>query len=128
MREASERRMKREGRSAGAAARNAAARVVRFYERGEARGENLFAPLFAGEPTIEPYRRYGSVDDAATGAHYFYHAHPPSARIRGEHGHFHVFLRPEGAGAGEGPLVQLVAISVSARGLPVALFTTPANW
>ncbi|HEU4406665.1 MAG TPA: hypothetical protein VFS43_15465 [Polyangiaceae bacterium] len=112
----------------GATVRSAAARVLRCYEHSAARGENLCAPLFAGEPTIEPYRHYGSVDDVATGARYFYHAHPPSARIRGEHGHFHVFLRPGRDEPGGPRLVQLVSISVNARGLPVALFTTPSNW
>jgi uncharacterized protein DUF6969 len=115
-------------RAKGGAVRDAAARVLRCYERSAARGENLCAPLFAAEPTIEPYRHYGAVADAATGASYFYHAHPPSARIRGEHGHFHVFLRPKQAEPGEPGLVQLVSISVNARGLPVALFTTPSNW
>jgi hypothetical protein len=115
-------------RGAGAAARRAAARVLRCYDRAAARGENLCAPLFAAEPTIEPYRHYGSVDDDATGAAYFYHAHPPPARIRGEHGHFHVFVRPPHPEPGEPRLVQLIAISVDACGLPVALFTTPANW
>jgi hypothetical protein len=120
---------RRSGPELGAGAvRDAAARVLRCYERSAARGENLCAPLFAGEPAIESYRHYGSVADDATGASYFYHAHPPSERVRGEHGHFHVFIRPPQAEPGEPGLVQLIAISVNARGLPVALFTTPSNW
>src|SRR5688500_2776312 len=100
------------------AVRDAAARVLRCYQRAADRGENLCSGLFGGEEAIEAYRPYGLVFDATTGAKYFYHAHPASPvseRIRGEHGHFHLFIRPAPRAPGEPRLVQLISISVDPR-------------
>lgn len=49
---------------------------------------------------------------------FYYHAHP-DARVQGEHGHFHIFRRD-----GLGHLMHLVALSLDARGNPLAWFTT----
>ena len=69
---------------------------------------------------------------------YFYHCHPPAERGIDEHGHFHLFIPKKAIGkpARSQPLsipvdltgpradvVHLAALSISAEGLPVELFT-----
>ena len=76
----------------------------------------------------------GDVYDRASHSQFYYHAHR-----QGEHGHFHTFLRERGMPDGTLPVPQsemdymtqrddrlshLIAISMDARGLPIALFTT----
>lgn len=75
--------------------------------------------------------------DPATGARWFYHAHPTGERDAGEHGHFHLFfardvLERAGAAAIAGPpggvssgadVVHLFAIAIDTDGLPTRLFT-----
>ncbi|MEQ8696486.1 MAG: hypothetical protein RLT05_07995 [Bauldia litoralis] len=79
----------------------------------------------------------GDVYDPVTRSQYYYHAHPESEE-RGEHGHFHTFLRGAGMPAGVQPatsrhlkpppgdesLCHLIAISMDHYGNPQALFTT----
>ena len=61
----------------------------------------------------------GGVYDPASGAQWFYHCHDDSAEY-GEHGHFHCFVRPDGA---ESEPVHLIAIGVDGHGKPLRLFT-----
>lgn len=68
----------------------------------------------------------GDVFDPQSGAQWFYHCHgadpaaaDPTAPA-GEHGHFHCFVRPNGAG---GPIHHLAAIGVDAHGRILRLFT-----
>ena len=68
----------------------------------------------------------GDVFDPQSGAQWFYHCHAadpeaadPSAPA-GEHGHFHCFVRPHGAG---GPIHHLAAVGVDAHGRILRLFT-----
>lgn len=76
----------------------------------------------------------GDVYDHETHGQYYYHAHR-----NGEHGHFHLFLRPKGMPMGLKPkaledykepkvpndaLSHLIAISMDAYGLAQGLFTT----
>jgi len=64
--------------------------------------------------------------DPHSGWRFYYHAHPPAQRLNSEHGHFHVFAPPptvHGATV-SASVSHLVAISVTARGLPLRLFTT----
>jgi len=80
----------------------------------------------------------GDVYDFASGAQYYYHAHPKEERPV-EHGHFHTFLRPRGMPKGIKPalvrgyvapedandaLSHLVAVAMSDKGQPFQLFTT----
>lgn len=76
---------------------------------------------------IRTWQHYppGDVFDPQSGAQWFYHCHAadpvadPSAPA-GEHGHFHCFVRPEGA---NGPIHHLAAIGVDAHGKILRLFT-----
>lgn len=78
----------------------------------------------------------GDIVSPSTGARAFYHAHPNGGADDDEHGHFHFFLpvraMPADAICLRGPLerlpgaddvVHIVAMAISVRGLPSALFT-----
>ena len=80
----------------------------------------------------------GDVYDRETHAQFYYHAHAADQRFKGEHGHFHTFLRPKGMPAGLKPakipgatlpekpddhLSHLVAVSMDPRGFAFRLFT-----
>lgn len=81
----------------------------------------------------------GDACDEASGGQFYYHAHAAHERVPGEHGHFHLFLRPGAAALDPAPdtryphadphapasrIAHLVAISVDAHGRPFRLFTT----
>lgn len=83
------------------------------------------------EPTFWTHYPVGDVYDPESGAHWYYHSHPPegvgvaaslgaAASVVKEHGHFHCFVRPQGR---NGPIHHLVAIGVDAMGQPRRLFT-----
>ncbi len=80
----------------------------------------------------------GDVYDRETHAQYYYHAHVADQRFKGEHGHFHTFLRPKGMPADISPaeipgatlpedkdnhLSHLVAVSMNSPGYAFRLFT-----
>jgi hypothetical protein len=58
--------------------------------------------------------------DPRTGAMFYYHAHDPGDWNRGEHGHFHLFVRP----SAEAEFSHVMAISMTAQGVPNGLFAT----
>lgn len=58
--------------------------------------------------------------DPASGAMVYYHAHDPAQWDRQEHGHFHLFVRS----APDEAFTHVAAISMSAYGIPQALFAT----
>ena len=81
----------------------------------------------------------GDARDPQSGGQVYYHAHAAHERAPGEHGHFHLFLRPPLAGTMPEPdaryphadphppsdrIAHLVAISLDAHGVPFRLFTT----
>lgn len=99
-------------------------------------GENIVADVLRGCGTFYQMNHYpdGDVYDHETHGQYYYHAHRD-----GEHGHFHLFLRPKGMPSGIKPaavedfeepkakndaLSHLIAISMDEFGHPKALFTT----
>jgi hypothetical protein len=99
-------------------------------------GENIVADVLRGCGTFYQMNHYpdGDVYDHETHGQYYYHAHRD-----GEHGHFHLFLRPKGMPDGIKPalvedfetpdggndaLSHLIAISMDEFGQPKALFTT----
>lgn len=102
-----------------------AGRAVLAAGRALARdGHNVVSALLADAGPFYQWDHYpaGDAFDPATGAQYFYHAHPPDPDFA-EHGHFHCFMRHAGAGAaGPAPLAHLVAISMDAAGDPIRLF------
>jgi hypothetical protein len=99
-------------------------------------GSNVVAEVLPREGTFCEFAHCpaGDIYDQESHAQYYYHAHR-----KGEHGHFHTFLREAGMPRGVCPVEQsetdamkqrgdklshLVAISMDPRGIPIALFTT----
>jgi hypothetical protein len=70
-------------------------------------GDTLLSEVLGADGALD-WRHYpdGDVYDPETHAQYFYHAHPPTQRFQGEHGHFHTFLRPRGMPPGTRPLIM----------------------
>ena len=62
----------------------------------------------------------GDVEDPESGALFYYHAHAAGERPEAEHGHFHLFIRPEPHAA----FSHFVAVSIDGRGHLRSLFTT----
>ena len=102
--------------------------------------DNVVGLVLEHERNFYEWTHYpaGDVQDAETGAQYYYHAHPKEERP-GEHGHFHTFLRPKGMPKGMKPalvrgyvppraandaLSHLVAVAMSDKGQAIELFTT----
>lgn len=99
-------------------------------------GSNVVAEILRGQGVFYELKSYpeGDVYDPDSHSQYFYHSHR-----KGEHGHFHTFLREPGMPQGCHPVPQsrvavmkertdkishLVAISMNREGLPIRLFTT----
>jgi hypothetical protein len=119
----------------------AAGKEVRENARILARtGDNPVGELLRGHDGFTEWTHYpaGDVADPVTHAVYYYHAHPTSP-ARGEHGHFHTFLRASGMPPGVRPapveglarseiageaMSHLVAIAMDSFGVPIRLFAT----
>lgn len=115
----------------------AAGQVVEECHRVLAKvGENIVSDLLKTSGEFNQITHYpeGDVFDPETQGQYYYHAHRG-----GEHGHFHLFLRPRGMPKGVFPkqvpdlqepeapndaLSHLVAISMDDYGVAQSLFTT----
>lgn len=84
-------------------------------------GRNVVTETLKNIEALSTLKHYpeGEVFDPASGAQWFYHCHDIGGG-NGEHGHFHCFLRPEGA---SGPVHHLAAVGVNAYGRLVRLFT-----
>jgi len=99
----------------------AARELLACYESLAARRAHLLAGLLRGRRPVQ-WRHYpaGDAIDRETGFQYFYHCHAPGTRAGGpEHGHFHLFQRRDSAQ----PPAHLLAIALTAKGVPHALFT-----
>ena len=94
-------------------------RVMSFYRH---KGPGLAQAALLGATDFREWQHYPRQDarDHENGTEFYYHAHSADERIRHEHGHFHVFSRPEP----DGSFVHLVGISLDAHGLPLRLFLT----
>ena len=99
-----------------------AAQEIAFCEAILAKsGDNVLRETLRDAGSVEAWAHYppGDVFDPASGAQWYYHCHvPPADGV--EHGHFHCFVRPEGA---QGPVHHLVAVGVDAFGRLHRLFT-----
>ncbi|WP_269932473.1 DUF6969 family protein [Aminobacter sp. HY435] len=103
-------------------ARSEAARQALFCEQVLAKsGSNVLLETLREAQSVSVWEHFpsGDVFDPETGAQWYYHSHPPQEGLS-EHGHFHCFVRPEGA---NGPIHHIVAIGVDAYGKLVRLFT-----
>ena len=84
-------------------------------------GSNVLLETLREAKSVAVWEHFppGDVFDPETGAQWYYHSHPP-VEGQAEHGHFHCFVRPEGA---NGPIHHLVAVGVDAYGRLLRLFT-----
>jgi hypothetical protein len=122
------------------AMQDAGERILECYLALARTNDNIVGELLRDSGTFYEWNHYpdGDVYDNETHSQYYYHAHPPEERP-GEHGHFHVFLRPKGMPDGIAParvpdfelpedpddaLSHLVAVSMDPKGFPIKLFTT----
>ncbi len=121
-----------------------AAREVQTCERVLAKtGDTVLTQLMNADDRPAIWRHYpaGDVYDPVYHAQYYYHLHPETERLNGEHGHFHTFLRPFGMPEGVRPtridgepmpmvaddneaLSHLIAIATTRSGRATRLFTT----
>lgn len=84
-------------------------------------GLTVLSDLFRGVSEIAAWDHYPTEDvfDPASASQWYYHCHPAEDGSA-EHGHFHCFVRPEGA---SGPIHHLVAVGVDGQGRLGRLFT-----
>lgn len=106
-------------------AREQAMAEIAFCEQILAKGGlSVLTETFAGVEEISAWDHYpqGDVLDPVSGAQWFYHCHPAdeAGESPAEHGHFHLFLRPQGD---QGPVHHLIALGVDAHGRLLRLFT-----
>jgi hypothetical protein len=103
------------------AERERAAQEAAFCERLLAKsGENVLRETLRDAP-VAAWEHYppGDVFDPESGGQWYYHCHlPPADDI--EHGHYHCFVRPDGA---QGPVHHLIAVGVDPYGKLHRLFT-----
>lgn len=101
--------------------RERAAQEAAYCERLLAKsGENVLRETLRDVP-VTAWEHYpaGDVFDPESGGQWYYHCHlPPADTV--EHGHFHCFVRPDGA---KGPVHHLIAVGVDAYGKLQRLFT-----
>lgn len=103
------------------AERERAAQEAAYCERLLAKsGENVLRETLRDAP-VTAWEHYpsGDVFDPESGGQWYYHCHLPPADET-EHGHFHCFVRPNGA---KGPVHHLIAVGVDAFGKLHRLFT-----
>ena len=84
-------------------------------------GLNILSETFRDIGEVVQWDHYppGDVNDPVSGAQWFYHCHPVDEGDT-EHGHFHCFVRPNGA---DGPIHHLAAVGVDASGRLLRIFT-----
>jgi hypothetical protein len=104
-------------------------------------GHNVVSELLRHQPSFVEWDHYpkGDVYDQRTCSQYYYHAHAADQRAKGEHGHFHLFIRPGTLGLGVRPVrladykapatpndevCHLIGVSMDKFGQVMRLFTT----
>ncbi len=103
----------------------AARELLACYATLDARSAHLLDGLVRGRPLLQ-WEHYPADDvvDRRSGYQYFYHCHQPGARTGGiQHGHFHVFARLAADLRARRRPAHLLAIAVTAKGVPHELFT-----
>lgn len=104
-----------------AALDEAALAAVEIPLRYARRGLGMAQLAQAGAARFEPWRHYprGDARDGLHGTQFYYHAHGSRRTLAAEHGHFHLFVRPDAGG-----FHHLAALSLDALGRPLRWFTT----
>jgi hypothetical protein len=84
-------------------------------------GLSVLSETLQGASSIAAWEHFPAEDvyDPASNSQWFYHCHPATDGSA-EHGHFHLFLHPDGR---QGPIHHLLAIGVDAYGRLLRLFT-----
>jgi len=84
------------------------------------RGRNLAWAALAGRGAFEPLAHHPRRDvvDRSAGTRFFYHAHPVTADVLQEHGHFHLFHEDRHG------FSHLAGLSLDAQGRPLRWFCT----
>jgi hypothetical protein len=100
--------------------RQAAEELLEVMQTMQLRGRNAVTELLDDAAPMLEWQHYPADDatDPVSGYRWYYHSHADTQRAD-EHGHFHVFASAAGAG-----YTHLVALSMSATGLPLRAFTT----
>ena len=100
------------------------AQLLEVIQSLQRRGRNVLSALIGSQPSVA-WTHYPEDDafDADSGYRYYYHAHP-GPRASCEHGHFHLFAKASEHSAEHAVFTHLLAVGVSADGLPVRGFTT----
>ncbi len=115
---------------------NAGVQVLECYRVLQKSNSNVVAEVLRGQGEFFEFDHYpkGDVYDSETHSQFYYHSHR-----KGEHGHFHTFLREKGMPKCCRPVKQseanfmkerddklshIIAISMNRAGFPIALFTT----
>lgn len=130
-------------RSRALTLQRAAGNLVECYRHLARDRRHLLASLLDGKSPVQ-WQHYPENDaiDAPRRYQWFYHSHDPEDRpVAEEHGHFHLFVRPEGLNGeideqAESQFLQrlrcrrrqaktrhLLAIGINSVGLPISLFT-----
>ncbi len=117
--------------------REALEEMLRCQEALKRGGLNLVGEVLKGQGTFYRDAHYPDKDvyDGRSHSQYYYHAHR-----KGEHGHFHTFMRAAGMPsgckrapwphaekdwpAGQDAISHLIAVSMDRHGEPLGLFTT----
>lgn len=84
-------------------------------------GQNVLTETLKDASSVAAWSHYppGDVFDPESGGQWYYHCHLPAADET-EHGHFHCFVRPDGA---KGKVHHLIGVGVDNRGKLHRLFT-----
>jgi hypothetical protein len=84
-------------------------------------GDTVLSETLKDTQSVAAWSHYppGDVFDPASGGQWYYHCHQPAADAV-EHGHFHCFVRPDGA---KGPVHHLIGVGVDGFGKLHRLFT-----
>lgn len=87
--------------------------------------KTVISEIIGSTPYVE-WEHYPKRDaKSRSGALFYYHAHAASQRMKGEHGHFHVFAPNDRATCPhEQRYTHIAGLSVDARGMPLRVFTT----
>lgn len=104
--------------------REAGSQLLDAMHALQGKRSQVLSALLGDRAVPEQWAHYPEHDvfDADTGYRYFYHSHP-GPRADREHGHFHLFAQAESPDGAAG-FTHLLAISMSAQGLPLRGFTT----
>lgn len=89
------------------------------------RGKSLASAALAGAKSFVSWVHYPADDakDAQHRSRFYYHAHDAQDMMRGEHGHFHVFVDLSNRMDGQ-DLLHVIGISLNGMGEPIRLFST----